>query len=625
MDDMNKKLNPQDFEFIQMNEKIYDKKLETKPIGYFKDAMIRFSKNKTNVVASIILAIIVLFSIFLPVFSDKNVSEIEEQLSFLPPRVPVLENIGIFDGTSLITNQVVHPDSVNPETGLGSPEGIPEELIVEGTLVNSITGCTDKNDYCVGGEQIFRLDTGSDFVTIGATNFFEFDKSKESMLAVEVQELSAGAEIRVMVEPAFGQDHETVYTITEAGTHNINIFEVLTDKNRVTSKLWLQFASNDDSATSVIKSVSLSDNTQAEPIIYDEGYSLSQYVIIGGQGAGAYLRQNGTMITADFRYKNYEAAFGEKFNNALPASEYDEILAQYPEVCVATPDPDNPEGWMFQEGCPIVRVVAQNESVTVNGEDYFSYQVVLDYARYSGYDDIPYFLFGTTKIGRDLFKLLWIATRTSLLVGLVVATINITIGVVYGSISGYYGGKVDLIMQRIAEVLGRIPWLVTLSIFVALIGTGIKTLILMMVINGWIGISAVTRTQFYRYKGREYVLASRTLGAKDSRLIFRHILPNGVGTIITASVLSIPGVIFLESTLSYLGYGIGHGQVFNILGIEFSGVSVGVLLFDARPELTTRPYLTLFPAILISILMITFNMFGNALRDAFNPSLRGSE
>jgi ABC-type dipeptide/oligopeptide/nickel transport system permease subunit len=233
-------------------------------------------------------------------------------------------------------------------------------------------------------------------------------------------------------------------------------------------------------------------------------------------------------------------------------------------------------------------------------------------------------LFGTTNAGRDLFSLIWVATRTSLLIGLIVAGINISIGVVYGSISGYYGGNIDIIMQRFSEIVGRIPFLVILAIFIALLGAGIQTLIFILIISGWIGVAYVTRTQFYRFKGREYVLASRTLGAKDMRLIFRHILPNGIGTIITASILLIPATIFTESTISYLGFGIGHGTSFNILGLEFSGVSVGVLLADGRQELITRPYLTVYPAIVISILMITFNMFGNALRDALNPSLRGS-
>ncbi|MFP4187464.1 MAG: ABC transporter permease, partial [Acholeplasmataceae bacterium] len=202
----------------------------------------------------------------------------------------------------------------------------------------------------------------------------------------------------------------------------------------------------------------------------------------------------------------------------------------------------------------------------------------------------------------------------------------ISIGIVYGAIEGYYGGTVDLLMERFGEIIGRIPFLVWLGLFVIILGPGVLTLIVLLTITGWLGVASTTRTQFYRYKGREYVLASRTMGAKDSRIIFRHILPNGIGTIITASILMIPAVIFSESTISYLGYGIGHGQSFKVLGLfELSGVSIGVLLADGRTSLVDRPYLTMFPAVIISILMITFNMFGNALRDAFNPSLRGSE
>ena len=150
-------------------------------------------------------------------------------------------------------------------------------------------------------------------------------------------------------------------------------------------------------------------------------------------------------------------------------------------------------------------------------------------------------------------------------------------------------------------------------------------LILLLTVTGWLGVASVTRTQFYRYKGREYVLASRTLGAKDSRIIFRHILPNGIGTIITASVLMVPAVIFSESTVSYLGYGIGRGTSINLGLFELSGTSIGVLLAEGRTYIVDKPYLLVYPTIIISILMITFNMFGNALRDAFNPSLRGSE
>lgn len=126
------------------------------------------------------------------------------------------------------------------------------------------------------------------------------------------------------------------------------------------------------------------------------------------------------------------------------------------------------------------------------------------------------------------------------------------------------------------------------------------------------GVSGRTRTQFYRFKGREYILASRTLGASDMRLIFRHILPNAIGTIITSSVLMIPSVIFSEASLSYIGL---------INGMK----SFGTILSTNQQYISTYPFLIIIPAIIISLIMISFNLFGNGIRDAFNPSLKGSE
>ena len=124
------------------------------------------------------------------------------------------------------------------------------------------------------------------------------------------------------------------------------------------------------------------------------------------------------------------------------------------------------------------------------------------------------------------------------------------------------------------------------------------------------------RMQFYRFKGQEYVLAARTLGANDRRLMFKHIFPNSMGTIITASVLIIPGVIFSESSLTYMG----------IVNLESSTLtSVGSMLANGRSYLSTDPYIIFFPALFIALLEVSFNLFGNGLRDAFNPSLRGAD
>ncbi len=226
-----------------------------------------------------------------------------------------------------------------------------------------------------------------------------------------------------------------------------------------------------------------------------------------------------------------------------------------------------------------------------------------------------YFWLGTDSIGRDMWTRLWRGSRVSLAIGIFAVLINMIIGVVYGSISGYYGGWVDMVMQRIIEVIGGIPSLVLIILFVMYLGSGIVPFILAMVLTGWIGMSRMIRAQFYKYKGQEYVLASRTMGAKDRTLIFRHILPNAIGPIITQATLAVPGAIFTESFLSYLGLGIGAPEP--SIG--------GVLLAEGQKALLEYPHLTLFPAIIISLLMLSFNLFGNGLRDAFDPTLRGQE
>lgn len=222
--------------------------------------------------------------------------------------------------------------------------------------------------------------------------------------------------------------------------------------------------------------------------------------------------------------------------------------------------------------------------------------------------------FGADSLGRDLWTRLWRGLRVSFMISLIAMAVNILVGIIYGSISGYYGGWVDLLMQRIIEILGGVPYLVIVILFVFYYGPGIIPLAIAMCMTGWIGMSRMIRAQFLKYKEMEYVLASRTLGASDRTLIFRHILPNAIGIIITMSALEIPGAIFGESFLAYIG-----------LGIQAPESSIGVLLADGQKVLLEHPHLTVFPAVIISIMMIAFNMMGNGLRDAFDPTLRGIE
>ncbi|MFA7588983.1 MAG: ABC transporter permease [Acholeplasmataceae bacterium] len=271
----------------------------------------------------------------------------------------------------------------------------------------------------------------------------------------------------------------------------------------------------------------------------------------------------------------------------------------------------------------IGRIVTREERVFRNPDGSLvegqTHRVVVEYFVFLDevFDYQPEYWFGVNNNGYDWFTLMWSGARVSLIVAFVVAIVNIIIGVIVGSISGYYGGNVDLIIQRLVEILAGIPFLALISLLVLRWGSSVGVIIIAFVLTGWLGIQGITRTQFYRYKGREYVLAARTLGASDFRIMSKHILPNAIGTLITSFVLYVPSVIFTESTYSYLGI------------INYTNTtSVGRMLADSQARLrdsTSLGFLILFPGIFVSLLMLSFNLFGNGLRDAFNPSLRGVE
>jgi oligopeptide transport system permease protein len=239
--------------------------------------------------------------------------------------------------------------------------------------------------------------------------------------------------------------------------------------------------------------------------------------------------------------------------------------------------------------------------------------VLVNYYAYMGANDV-YYWFGSDYLGRDLFTRLFRGTRISLLIAFLSVMTNVVIGIIYGSIAGYYGGKTDLLMMRFVEIVDGIPYLVVVMLFMMILGTGISSLIIALTILGWIGTAELIRAQFYRFKGREYVLAARTLGVPDKILIFRHILPNSIGPIITRTMIAIPGAIFSEAFLAYIG-----------LGLRAPETSIGVMLADGQKVLLQSPYQTFFPAVLISVLMVSFNLFSNGLRDALNPTKRGTE
>ncbi len=231
----------------------------------------------------------------------------------------------------------------------------------------------------------------------------------------------------------------------------------------------------------------------------------------------------------------------------------------------------------------------------------------------------PLFIFGTTDTGKDIFACLAYGARFSFIFATVVAIANFIVGVIWGSISGYFGGKIDLFMERFSEILGAVPTMIVITLLKYHMGSSSQALVLFIAFfaTGWIGMAGRTRMQFYRFKNQEYVLAARTLGARDSRIMFKHIFPNGLGTIVTSFALVIPSMIYSETSLSYLG----------IINLEAGNTtSVGTLIAAGQKCIMANAgYVALFPCMFLVLLMLSFNLFGNGLRDAFNPSLRGTE
>lgn len=222
-----------------------------------------------------------------------------------------------------------------------------------------------------------------------------------------------------------------------------------------------------------------------------------------------------------------------------------------------------------------------------------------------------YYWFGTDVLGRDIFTRTWTGTSISLYIALVAVVVDMCFGMSYGLISGYFGGKVDNIMQRFAEILNGIPTLVIVTLLMLVLKPGLVTITIALSITGWIGMSRVARAQVLKLKEQEFILASKTLGARDFYVIFKEILPNIFGQLIIMSMFSIPNAIFTEAFLAFIG-----------LGVPAPLASLGSLISEAFKSFTTHPYMIIFPVIVLGVVMLSFNMLADGLRDAFDPKMK---
>ncbi|MBX5476664.1 MAG: ABC transporter permease [Clostridia bacterium] len=219
--------------------------------------------------------------------------------------------------------------------------------------------------------------------------------------------------------------------------------------------------------------------------------------------------------------------------------------------------------------------------------------------------------FGTDKLGRDIFTRAWVGTRISLFIGITAAALDVFIGTLYGLISGFSGGVVDDIMMRFVDIMYGIPYLLLVILLLVIVGSGLWTIILAMGISGWIGAARLIRGQVLQLKEQEFVLAARTLGAGRWRIMLQHLVPNVLGILLVNMTLTIPGAIFGEAFLSFIG-----------LGIQPPLASLGTMISDGYQVYRLYPYQWFIPGLLLAIILFAFNVVGDGLRDALDPKLR---
>lgn len=221
------------------------------------------------------------------------------------------------------------------------------------------------------------------------------------------------------------------------------------------------------------------------------------------------------------------------------------------------------------------------------------------------------FWFGTDEFGRDMWSRVWAGTRVSLYIAFLAALLDMFVGVTYGAVSGYLGGRADDVLQRAIEILNGIPYLVVAILAMVIFDPGIITISIAIGITGWTFMARIVRGRMLQLKEQEFSLASRSLGASGSRIVWKHLIPNSLGPIIINLMFTIPSAIFAEAFLSFIG-----------LGIQVPKASLGSLISDGADQLRFHSYLLWYPSAVFCLIMICFNLLGDGLRDALDPKMR---
>ena len=603
-------LDASKFELAQKNEKLTDVKFKEKPVTFAKDAFIRFCKNKSSIVAAAVLGFLIICSIVIPFTLPYDVSSTHADETFLAPKL-FKAGTGFWDGTKQYTDVIYDASTGYPTESakLDNNSILMDTMKVYDGYTSTVYSFAHNGYVQVGNlstENAASVST-STFTLSGKSNV-TVDFEIESGLDPENYDNSS---YNLSLNYVDGDEVKTIDVLKDSYQYeNVNVVldDFIKDVGTSDFSLSISVDAIDGTGKAVyLKSLAIKENGTSLYSFSDAAQALyKKELLLSGENVSLF---NGVVTYCSFKYDTYNDKYGDKTMTLGESEMKNYIDKGYCSYNFSV----GPSSFKIldEKRCPIKSVTKQTNSEGLISV--INLECVVTYYKYIGYTSMPIHVFGTNGQGKDMLKYVAEGTRNSLGLGVLISFITFLFGLIYGAIEGYFGGTVDLILERIVDILGYIPWIVIVTLCVLHLGQNFGVFILAMCLTGWIGTSSITRTQFYRFKKREYVLASRSLGASDTRLIFTHILPNSLGTIVTSSVLMIPSVIFSEASISYLGIG--------LKGLS----SLGVILSNNQIYINSYPYLLIFPSVILALMMICFNLFGNGLRDAMNPSLKGSD